>query len=104
MKQRQRYTAEFKAQIVELANAGRSVSDLSREFELTTRIINKWKQAAYPSHPLVRSVVQGAEGDMDEAQELRMLRKKVAELEMVNDILKKAAIILGTSTPTKLGK
>jgi transposase-like protein len=41
---------------------------------------------------------------MDEAQELRMLRKKVAELEMVNDILKKAAIILGTSTPTKLGK
>jgi transposase len=80
------------------------VSDLSREFELTTRIINKWKQAACPSHPQVRSVVQGAEGDMDEAQELRMLRKKVAELEVVNDILKKAAIILGTSTLNKLGK
>jgi transposase-like protein len=40
---------------------------------------------------------QGAVGDMTETDELRRLRREVAHLKLENDILKKAAVILGTN-------
>ena len=88
MKQRKRYTDEFKAQIVELANAGRSVSELSHEFEVHAGLIRTWRHnaKASPKHPQVRSGVLGAAGDQEVAEELRMLRRKVAELQLDNDI------------------
>jgi transposase len=43
-------------------------------------------------------VVQRAVGELDEAAELRRLRKENTQLLMENDILKKAAVILGTHT------
>ena len=105
MKQRKRYTNEFKAQVVELANAGRSVKELAEEFELNPGQIHTWRRNAGVSSPLqVRSGVQGAEGDMDAAEELKRLRREVNKLRIDNDILKKAAIILGTSIPNKHDK
>ena len=105
MKQRKRYTPEFKAQVVELANAGRSVTELAKDFDLNAGLIHTWKRNASASSPLqVRSGVQGAEGDMDAAEELKRLRREVNKLRIDNDILKKAAIILGTSIPNKHDK
>jgi len=40
-----------------------------------------------------------AVGEQSEADALRALRRQVARLQAENDILKKAAIILGTKTP-----
>lgn len=37
-----RYTDEFKQQIVELKKAGRSTTDLMREYDLTKTSINTW--------------------------------------------------------------
>jgi transposase len=42
-----------------------------------------------------------AEGEEPEADELRRLRREVANLQLENDILKKAAIILGTNPPLR---
>jgi transposase-like protein len=36
-----------------------------------------------------------------EADELRRLRAEITRLRMENDILKKAAVILGTQTPSR---
>lgn len=40
-----------------------------------------------------------AEGELSEADTLRALRRENARLQAENEILKKAAIILGTKTP-----
>lgn len=91
---RKQYTAEFKAQILELAAHGRPVSELAQEFEVSAGLIHTWRRKA--SHPQLGSGDAGAAGDQDVADELRMLRRQVANLQLDNDILKKAAVILGT--------
>ena len=49
----------------------------------------------------LRSEGQGAGGDEDVAKELARLRREVTELRIDNDILKKAAVILGTKIPNR---
>ncbi len=68
---RKRYSSDFKAQIVDLFNLGKTVPQLAEEF------------------------------GVGEADELRRLRAEVTHLRMENDILKKAAVILGTQTPSR---
>lgn len=97
---RKRYTAEFKAQILELADHGRPVSELSQEFELNANLIHTWRRKASQQSQL-GSVGAGAVGDQDAADELRLLRRQVADLQLENDILKKAAVILGTKPHSK---
>ena len=45
-----------------------------------------------------------AAGERSEADELRDLRREVTLLRQENDILKKAAVILGTRLPATCGK
>ena len=94
METRRRYTAEFKAQAVELARAGRPVIELAAELSIGSNMLYRWIQQS----PLVGSGGPGAEGGRSEADELRALRKENAHLKMENNILKKAAVILGTQT------
>jgi transposase len=103
VKPRRQYTEEFKAQIVELANHGKPVSELAREFDLNTSLIHTWRRKA-SQHPQVGSGSEGAVGDQAAADELRVLRRQVADLQLENDILKKAAVILGTKPQPKFGK
>ena len=46
----------------------------------------------------------GAVGDQAVTDELRELRGRLADLQLENDILKKAAVILGTKPQFKSGK
>lgn len=103
VKPRKQYTDEFKAQIVELAALGRPVSELSREFEVNSSLIQTWRRKA-SQQPQLGSEGAGAVGDQDVADELRLLRRQVSELQMENDILKKAAVILGTKPQPRSGK
>jgi len=93
-KPRRRYTAEFKAHAVELIKTGRPVSELAEELGIGANLLYRWKLES-----------QGAQGDSegpsaesgrDAADELRALRRELARLQVENDILKKAAVILGT--------
>ena len=100
---RKQYTAEFKTQILELADHGRAVSELSQEFEVSAGLIHTWRRKA-SQLPQFGSGGAGAVGDQDAADELRQLRRQVADLQLENDILKKAAVILGTKPQPKFGR
>ena len=93
-KSRRRYTAEFKAQAVELLETGRPVAELAEELGISTNLLYSWKQASQRAQ--LGSAGPRAAGERDAADELRALRREVARLRVDNDILKKAAIILGT--------
>ncbi len=95
---RRRYTAEFKAQAVELLQAGRPAAQLAHELGIGQDLLYAWKRNTQGEQ--VRSEATGAEGDSGAAQELLALRREVALLRQENDILKKAAVILGTKPPS----
>jgi transposase len=80
------YPQQFRDRIVELARAGRSVSELAEEFEPTGQTIRTWIKKA--------DVEDGVRSDgttADEREELRRLRKENRRLKQERDILSKAA-------------
>jgi transposase len=93
-KQRQRYTAEFKAQAVELIRTGKPVSQIAEELCIGSNLLYKWKQDSQGAQ--VGSEGPRAVGDLPATDDLRTLRREISLLKMENEILKKAAIILGT--------
>ena len=93
-KSRKRYTAEFKAQAVELLEAGRPVPELAEELCISSNLLYAWRRAAERAQ--VGSEGLRAVGERDEADDLRAMRRELARLRQENDILKKAAVILGT--------
>ena len=100
---RKQYTVEFKAQIIELADLGKPVSELAQQFGVSAGLIHTWRRKA-SQQPQIGSGGAGAVGDQDVADELRLLRRQVADLQLENDILKKAAVILGTKPQPRSGK
>jgi transposase len=94
-KPRRRYTAEFKAQAIALLETGKPVSQLAQELGISDNLLYSWRLASQRAQG--GSERPQAEGARDAADELRALRRELARLKMENDILKKAAVILGTS-------
>jgi len=80
-----RYSDEFKQQIVDLYNAGSSVSKLSSEYGVTSVTIYKWIKDLSP--------VKVSENETMTAKEYQAMKKRIAQLEMENEILKKATAI-----------
>ena len=84
------YPPEFRAQIIALAHAGRSVEDLAREFEPCSHTIRGWLRAAEVADGTVTA--GGAVAlTADEREELRRLRRENRQLRQERDILSKAA-------------
>ena len=80
-----RYSGEFKNQIVDLYHAGKPVMELSSEYGVSTVTIYKWIQNLSP--------IKVSEDETMTNQDYKALKKKVAQLEMENEILKKATAI-----------
>ena len=82
-----KYDDEFKRQAVRKVLDGQSVRSLSRELGVSESLIHKWKRAAFK------------EGDSNqsgsELAETYELKKRIRELEMEVEILKKATLIFG---------
>jgi transposase len=93
-KPRQRYTAEFKAQAVELISTGKPVSQIAEELCIGSNLLYKWKLNSQGAQ--LGCEGPRAEGERSAADELRSLRRENSLLKAENDILKKAAVILGT--------
>ena len=92
---RKRYSAEFKAQAVALVGLGKPVPEVAAELEIGTSILYGWiRKGAQPGH--FGSGGLQAVGEQPAADELPRLRRENARLKLENDILKKAAVILGT--------
>ena len=96
------YPAEFRDQLVELVQAGRTPAELSREFGVTAQSIAAWvAQAAANSGKPVRGkdVLSSAERD-----ELMRLRRENKRLQQERDILAKAtAWFAGKGDKTSIG-
>ncbi len=80
------YAQEFKQQILELVRAGRSVEELSREFEPSAQTIRNWiKQNEIDSGEQPEGLTSS------EKAELARLRRENKRLRQEREILKKAA-------------
>jgi transposase-like protein len=80
------YSPEFRARIIELVRAGRTLASLAKEFGVTEVSIRSWVKQA--------DLDTGRRQDgltTEERQELARLRKENARLREGRDILEKAA-------------
>ena len=84
------YTDEFKNQLVQLYLNEKRKCDIIREYDIVTSLLDKWIKQA-------QTIVFLKEKDnrFDLENELIELCKRNKQLEMENDILKQAALILG---------
>ena len=87
---RRTYTDEFKMQIVQLYLNGKRKCDLVREYDISNSLLDKWIKQADATGSF-----KEADNRSDAEKELIELRKRNKQLEMENDILKQAALILG---------
>jgi transposase len=79
-----KYDDEFKQAAVKKIHDGQSVASVSRELGCAESLLHKWKRETV-----------GASSDSE--KEVVALRRKLREVEMERDILKKAALIFGRS-------
>jgi transposase-like protein len=77
-----KYDDEFKQNAVKKILDGQSVASVSRELGVAESLLHKWKRAKINS-------------SSDLEKEVLELKKKLREVEMERDILKKAALIFG---------
>lgn len=77
-----KYDDEFKQQAVKKILDGQSVASLSRELGVAESLLHKWRRARL-------------ETSSDLEKEVLELKKRLREVEMERDILKKAALIFG---------
>ena len=77
-----KYDDEFKKNAVKKVLDGQSVASLARELGVGDNLLHKWKKVRLET------------GSAAEKEVLE-LRKKLREVEMERDILKKAALIFG---------
>jgi transposase len=77
-----KYDEEFKREAVRKVFEGQSVASVSRELGVSENQIHNWKR-------VIRLSNTPAENELIE------LKKKLREVEMERDILKKAALIFG---------
>ena len=90
MKTKRTFTEEFKAQMVQLYESGKQRKDIVKEYDLTASALDRW---------ILQAQSTGSFKEKDnrtpEENELIQLRKENKRLQMENDILKQAALILG---------
>jgi len=79
-----KYDDEFKREAVKKIHDGQPVASLARELGCAESLLHKWK----------REVIAATS---DSEKEIISLRRKLREVEMERDILKKAALIFGRS-------
>lgn len=76
-----RYDQEFKNEVIRKYLAGQTIAAISRETGVNENVLHRWKQ----------QMVTKDEGEPD--REKLAMRKRIMDLEMEVEVLKKAAII-----------
>ena len=87
-RKRRNYTSTFKKQIVQLYQNGKSKADIAKEYDVHISVIGRWLSQYDNSGSFKEN---RSELELENIQ----LKKINKELEMENDILKQAALILG---------
>ena len=84
---RRKYDAAFKSEVVKMIAAGRSVPDVARSLGVGENLIYRWKKQAIDAS---ESQVSESGSPQVSLSEHLSLQKRLRELEMERDILKKA--------------
>lgn len=85
-KNQKSYTPEFKQQVVALYNSGtKKITELSAEYGVPKGTISTWVKNLSP--------IQVSEDETISLKEYKALQKKIRDLEIENEILKKATAI-----------
>jgi transposase len=90
------YPAEFRQKIVDLVRAGRSPSELAKEFEPSEQTIRNWVAQADANEGKRKDVLSNAERD-----ELVKLRRENRQLKTEREILSKATAWFAREADTK---
>jgi len=90
---RRQFTQEFKLEAVRLAQTGeRPLADVARDLGLRPEMLRQWaRQAAARAGQAPTDVFPGPGKLPSQDEELRRLRREVAQLREEREILKKAA-------------
>ncbi len=80
-----RYDEDYKKSIVKLIENGKSISEIEREYGISRKNLYNWK---YKYGKITNST-----GEITSNDEIIKMKKKLQELEMENEILKKAVAI-----------
>lgn len=88
--ERRAFSREFKQQMVDLVENGKSKKEVIREYNLSSSSLDRWILQANRSGSFIEK-----ENRTPEQQELIDYKKRVKQLEMEVDILKQAALIMG---------
>lgn len=83
------YTEDFKKQIVALKTNGKATAEIAKEYGIAKSTIIKWVNDYSKSGSF-----KAKDNRTDEENELLRLRKENKQLQMENDILKQAALIM----------
>ena len=89
-RERRTFTDDFKKQIIQLYLSGKPKSDILKEYDLYPSTLDNWIK----QHQETGSF-KTKDNLSDDQKELIELRKRLKQLEMENDILKQAALIMG---------
>ena len=87
---RREFTTEFKLQLVTLYQNRNTNSEIIKQYDLTPSAFNKWINQYSTTQSF-----KHADNLTEDQKELIILRKKMKQLEMENDILKLAALFMG---------
>ena len=89
-RQRRTFSTEFKKQLVLLYKNNKPRKEIIKEYDLNPSRFDRWVRQYDNSGSFKEE-----DNRTDEETELIELRKKIEKLEMENDILKQAALIMG---------
>jgi len=87
---RRKFSAEFKAKVaLEAIKEVKTLQELSTQFEVHPYLISRWKQEFVQG---AAKVFEGGlvSGESDHEQEMDKLYKKIGQMQIDNDFLKKA--------------
>lgn len=89
-KERRTFTDEFKSQMVQLYESGKTRANIAREYDLSATALDRWIKQSQTSGSFSEKANR-----TPQENELLALRKDNQRLKMENDILKQAALIMG---------
>ena len=91
-REKRNYTVEFKQKAVELSYARGSVIEICRELDIPSSVLSRWRRESnvYGANSFPG---QGNPKLTDGQREIAELRKKLRDVELERDILKKAIAI-----------
>ncbi len=91
-KSRRKYDASFKQEVMTMISNGRLVPDIARSLGIGENIIYRWRRQALGTSEAAASAPTTTPSQVPLSQHLE-LQRRIKELEMERDILKKALAI-----------